>query len=59
MDYSDPHIIGTTESWATTNISDAELEMTGYVMFRKDRVGKMGGGIILHILESIQAYEIK
>ena len=59
MDYSDPHIIGTTESWATTDISDAELEMKGYVMFRKDRVGKMGGGVILYILESIQAYEIK
>ena len=25
----DPHIIGITESWATTDISDAELGMTG------------------------------
>ena len=29
-----------TESWATTDISDAELGMTGYVMFRKDRLGR-------------------
>ena len=35
----DQHIIGITESWATTDISDAELGMTGYVMFRKDRLG--------------------
>ena len=35
----DPHIIGTTESWATTDISDAELGMTGYDMFRKDGIG--------------------
>ena len=28
-------------------------------MFRKDRLGRMGGGIILYIKESIQAYEIK
>ena len=33
----DPHIIEITESWVTTDISDAELGMTGYVMFRKDR----------------------
>ena len=31
----DPHIIGITESWATTDISDSELGMTRYVMFSK------------------------
>ena len=56
---TDPHIIGITESWATPDISDAELGMTGYVMFRKDRIGRRGGGVILYIKESIQAYEIK
>ena len=45
----DPHIIGITESWATTDIADAELGMTGYVMFRKDRIGRRGGGVILYI----------
>ena len=38
----DPHIMGITESWAATDISDAELGMTGYVMFRKDRLGRRG-----------------
>ena len=55
----DPHIIGITESWANTNITDAELGLTGYVMFRKDRIGRRGGGVILYVKESIQAYEIK
>ena len=55
----DPDIIGTAESWATPDISDAELGMTGYAMFRKDRIGRRGGGIMLYIKESIQAYEIK
>ena len=59
VDDIDPHIIGITESWATPDISDAELGMTGYVMFRKDRLGRRGGGVILYIKESIQAYEIK
>ena len=28
-------------------------------MFRKDRIGRRGAGVILYIKESIQAYEIK
>ena len=55
----DPHIIGITESWANKDITDAELGLTGYVMFRKDRIGRRCGGVILYIKESIQAYEIK
>ena len=27
----DPHIIDITESWANTDITDAELGLTGYV----------------------------
>ena len=33
--------------------------MTGYVMFRNNRIGRRGGGVILYVKESIQAYEIK
>ena len=56
---NDPHIIGITESWTTADISEAELRMTAYIMFRKDIIGRRGGGVILYIKESIQAYEIK
>ena len=55
----DPHIISITEPWANTDITDAELGVTGYVMFRKDRIGRRGGGVILYVKASIQAYEIK
>ena len=55
----DPHIIGITESGANTDITDAELGLTGYVMFRRYRRGRRGGGVILYVKESIQAYEIK
>ena len=55
----DPHIIGITESWANTDVTDAELGLTGYVMFRRDQIGRRGGGVILYVKESIQAYEIK
>ena len=55
---TDPHVIGITESWANKDIVDAELALTGYVMFRKDRQERRGGGVIFYIKESIQAYEI-
>ena len=45
----DPHIIGITESWANIDLTDAELGLTGYVMFRKDRIGRRGGGVILYV----------
>ena len=53
----DPHIIGITESWANTDITEAELGLTGYVMFRRDRIGRRGGGVILYVKESIQTNE--
>ena len=34
----DPHVNGITESWAKKDIADAELGLTGYVMFRRDRL---------------------
>ena len=55
----DPLIIGITESWANIYIRDAELGPTGYVMFRRYRIGRRGGGVILYVKEYIQAYEIK
>ena len=41
-----PHIIGITESWANKDITNAELGLEGYVMFRKDRIGRRGGGVL-------------
>ena len=40
---SDPHIIVITESWSNKDITDAELGLDGYVIFRKDRMGRKGG----------------
>ena len=48
-----PHnfIKGITESWAHNDITDAELGLEGYVMFRKDRIGKKGGGVLFIIYQ--------
>ena len=56
VDEIKPHIIGITESWAN---NDAELGLEGYVMFRKDRMGRRGGGVLLYIKETIPAYEVQ
>ena len=54
-----PHIIGITESWANNDITDAELGLEGYAMFRKDRMGRRGGGVLLYIKNTIPAYEVQ
>ena len=59
VDEIKPHIIGITESWANNDITDAELGLEGYVMFRKDRMGRRGEGVLLYIKETIPAYEVQ
>ena len=59
VDEIKPHIIGLTESWVNTDITDAELGLAGYVMFRKDRMGRRGGRVLLYIKETIPAYEVQ
>ena len=54
-----PHIIGITESWANNDITDAELGLEGYAMFRKDRMGRRGGGVLLYSKDIIPAYEVQ
>ena len=45
---SEIHIIALTETWASEQILDGEIEIPGYNMFRKDRDGK-GGGVLVFV----------
>ena len=54
-----PHIIGITESFANNDSTDAELGLEGYAMFRKDRMGRRGGGVLFYIKDNIPAYEVQ
>ena len=49
-----PHIIGITESWANNDMTYAELGLEGYAIFRKDRIGRRGGGVLLYIKDTYQ-----
>ena len=41
-------IVGIVESWATEQIGDAELQLDGFVMYRRDRIGVKGGGLLMY-----------
>ena len=59
VDEIKPHITGITESLANNYITDAELGLEGCVMFRKDIIGRRGGGVLLYIKETIPADEVQ
>ena len=42
-------VIGVTETWLTSDISDSEIQLAGYEMFRKDRDNARGGGVLLYV----------
>ena len=53
-DYS---IIGISETWANESISDAELHIDGYTLFRKDRMSmsqRRGGGVALFVKDTLR-----
>ena len=49
-------ILGITESWTHEDISDAEINFSGFTLFRRDRkIGAKarGGGVVLYIRDSL------
>ena len=48
-----PDVVGITESWISTDTIDfeGEYEVPGYKIFKKDRIGRKGGGVLLYIRE--------
>lgn len=51
------HVIGVTEIWASSNISDAELHIDGFTMFRQDRKHCKGGGVVLYVKDHLSVAE--
>ena len=42
-----PSLVAVTETWLTNYVYDSEILPTGYNIFRRDRVGRRGGGVLL------------
>ena len=55
----DSDIIGITESWTDDKISDAEIQIEGFEVFRQDRLIGKGGGVLLYIRDSLVASALK
>ena len=54
-------ILGITESWTHEGIEDAEIMLSGYNLFRRDRKNrnkKKGGGVLMYVKEGFKSQEI-
>lgn len=47
------HVLGFSETFLNSTIPDAEVELPGYVLHRKDRVGKTGGGLAVYVADHL------
>ena len=50
-----PAMVALTETWLTSDVLDAEVNFTGYNLYRCDRLGRGGGGVILHVRADLSA----
>ena len=51
------HLIATTETW-WDSAHDWNAVMEGYVLHRKDRLGKRGGGVALYVKEQLECTQL-
>ena len=56
-----PEIVGITENWIHTNTRDfeGEFEIPGYKTFKKDRLDREGGGVMLYVRGHLDPVECK
>jgi ribonucleases P/MRP protein subunit RPP40 len=50
-----PDIIGITETWLNVDIQDSEINMLEYTLYRKDRVDRLGGGVLIYVHNKIKS----
>ena len=55
---SPPSIIAFTESWLDNTVSDGEICIPGYKVYRKDR-NRNGGGIVLFVDEELRRTDLE
>ena len=41
-----------SETWLDNSVTDVELEVPGYKLYRVDRENKKGGGICVYVLQN-------
>ena len=54
-----PDIIMITETWANSSITEAELCIQNYQLFRADRATRGGGGVACYVKDAIECCQLK
>ena len=49
----DIDVLCISETWLNHKILDEDVDIHGYKCFRKDRIGKTGGGVAIYLKDSI------
>ena len=55
----DLDVICLTETWLNEAITDHEILPTAYNIYRRDRVGRTGGGVMTAIKSSLSSFQLK
>jgi hypothetical protein len=53
-----PSVVCISESWLNANISDVSVQLSGFNLFRKDRLTGNGGGVAVYVLAGIQCHRL-
>nr|VZI31980.1 unnamed protein product [Spirometra erinaceieuropaei] len=48
-----PDVLAVTETWLSGNISDNEVALPGYQIYRRDRGHRQGGGIVVYVNDGL------
>nr|VZI24506.1 unnamed protein product [Spirometra erinaceieuropaei] len=48
-----PDVLAVTETWLCGNISDNEVALPGYQIYRRDREHRQGGGIVVYVNDGL------
>ena len=49
----DPDFITVTETWAYPALCDGVFSVVNYNLFRKDRIGRRGGGVLIYVRSTL------
>lgn len=56
MEGSTNAVFGMSETWLNGTIGNAEIDMPNMKLFRKDRNGRSGGGVLVYVSENIKSF---
>ena len=55
---NDPDVVFVTESWTSSDTLDSQLCMTGYELYRFDRIYRKGGGCIIYAKNDLNVVQL-